>query len=315
MCQPGHLPSLILIMKAAVHCRNAVTVDVEDYFHASAFSKIAPPESWDRYPSRVELHTRRVIELLAQLELRATFFVLGWVAQRFPALVREIQAAGHELGCHSYAHRLAYEMTPAEFREDTRCALRAIEDAAGSPVRAYRAPTFSITHRSLWALEILLELGFTIDSSVFPTWNPLYGIPNAPRSPFRIRIQGAELLEFPLPVVRIVGYGVPVTGGVYLRLWPRQVQFMGVRKMTKRSEPVVMYFHPWELDPEQPRLASPFGPKFYHYAGLSQTEARLRRLLGAFCFGTLRELAAAPAPVYGVAASGAKVMFTRLAST
>jgi len=287
---------------------------VEDYFHASAFGKIAPPASWDRYPSRVELNTRRVIDLLAGLELRATFFVLGWVAQRFPALVREIRAAGHQLGCHSYAHRLAYEMTPAEFRHDTRRALMAIEDAAGSAVRAYRAPTFSITHRSLWALDILLELGFTIDSSIFPTRNHLYGIPRAPRRPFRIRIQGAELLEFPLPAVRIAGCGVPVTGGVYLRLWPTGVQFMGVKRMLKRSEPVIMYFHPWELDTDQPRLASPMGPKFYHYAGLNRTEARLRRLLSAFCFGTLQELAAIPAPVYTLAARGANVLFTRLVS-
>jgi polysaccharide deacetylase family protein (PEP-CTERM system associated) len=208
---------------------------------------------------------------------------------------------------------LIYEITPAEFREDTRRALMAIEDAAGSAVRAYRAPTFSITCRSLWALEILLELGFTIDSSIFPTRNPLYGIPTAPRHPFKIRIRGAELLEFPLPVIRIAGYGVPFTGGAYLRMLPSRFQSLGLSKMVKRSEPVVMYFHPWELDPDQPRLASTLGPKFYHYAGLSQTETRLRRLLGTFCFGTLQELASTPAPAYKVATRGTRVVFTRSA--
>lgn len=291
---------------------NALTVDVEDYFHASAFRKIAPPESWNQYPSRVELSTRRVLDLLAELDLRGTFFVLGWVAERFPSLVREIQAAGHDFGCHSYAHRLIYEFAPAQFREDTRRARAAIEHAAGVPVNAYRAPTFSITHRSLWALEILLELGFTTDSSIFPTKNHLYGIPGAPRRPFRIRIQGADLLEFPLPVFDIGGYGVPFTGGAYLRLVPCRIQVAALNRVMARSQPVVMYFHPWELDPAQPRLASAFGPKFYHYAGLRRTEPRLRQLLNTFSFGTLQALAAATAPVYTVGISGSKkVVFTQ----
>jgi polysaccharide deacetylase family protein (PEP-CTERM system associated) len=280
---------------------NALTVDVEDYFQASAFSELVPYESWDRQPSRVEQSTRKVLELLAAFNIRGTFFVLGWVAERHPLLVREIQAAGHDIGCHSYAHRLIYRLTPAQFRDDTRRALAAIGDAAGVAVRAYRAPTFSITNRSLWALEILMELGLTVDSSIFPTRNHLYGIPNAPRQPFRIRIQGTDLVEFPLPAVRVGSWGLPVTGGVYLRLLPYRLQTLGLNRMESCAEPIVLYFHPWELDPDQPRLASALGPKFYHYAGLDRTEVRLRRLFDAFSFGKLPEASAVAAPIYKVA--------------
>ncbi len=303
-------------MNKAASSSNTLTVDVEDYFHASAFSKLVPCESWDRQPSRVEQNTRRVLELLADFDLRGTFFILGWVAERHPSLVREIQAAGHDLGCHSYAHRLIYRLTPAEFRDDTRRASAAIEDAAGVAVHAYRAPTFSITSRSLWALEILLELGFTVDSSIFPTRNHLYGIPNAPRQPFRIRLQGSDLVEFPLPALKLGSWGIPVTGGAYLRLLPYRLQTLGLNRMASRAEPIVLYFHPWELDPDQPRLASAFGPKFYHYAGLDRTEARLRRLFNGFLFGKLPEPSRTATPVYEVAvadASGCKrAVFTPL---
>lgn len=292
--------------EASTHS-NALTVDVEDYFHASAFSDLVPYENWDRQPSRVERSTRKVLELLAAFDLRGTFFVLGWVAERYPWLVREIKAAGHDVGCHSYAHRLIYRLTPAQFRDDTRRALAAIENAAGESVHAYRAPTFSITKCSLWALEILLELGITVDSSIFPTRNHLYGIPNAPRHPFRIRIQGTDLLEFPLPVLKVGNWGLPVTGGTYLRLLPHSLQARGLKRMESRAEPIVLYFHPWELDPDQPQLASAFGPKFYHYARLDRTEACLRRLFNAFSFGKLPESSAAAAPVYQVAVADGPV--------
>lgn len=292
---------------------NALTVDVEEYFHASAFAELVPREAWDLQPSRVEQSTRRVLELLAEFDLRGTFFVLGWVARRCPSLVREILEAGHDLGCHSYAHRLIYRLSPKEFRDDTRQALAAIEDATGAAVHAYRAPAFSITNRSLWAFEILLELGFTLDSSIFPTRNHLYGIPNAPRRPFRIRIQGTDLMEFPLPALKLANWGVPVTGGVYLRLLPYGLQLLGLNRMASRAEPIVLYFHPWELDPDQPRLARAFGPKFYHYAGLNLTEVRLRRLFNTFPFGKLPHSPSAATPVYtlGVAdgSSSRKTVF------
>jgi len=249
----------------------------------------------------VEQSTRKVLELLAAFHLHGTFFVLGWVAERYPSLVREIHAAGHDIGCHSYSHRLIYRLSPGQFRDDTRRALAAIQDAAGVAVQAYRAPTFSITSRSLWALEILLELGITVDSSIFPTRSHLYGIPNAPRLPFRIRIQGSDLLEFPLPTLKVGSWGLPVTGGVYLRLFPYRFQALALNKMESGAEPIVLYFHPWELDPDQPRLASAFGPKFYHYAGLDRTEVRLRRLFNTFSFGKLPASSSAVTPVYKVA--------------
>ena len=282
---------------------NALTVDVEDYFHASAFSELVPCEAWDRQPSRVEQNTKKVLELFAEFGLRGTFFVLGWVARRYPSLVRQIQEAGHDIGCHSYAHRLIYTLSPREFRDDTRQAKAAIEDAAGVAVHAYRAPTFSITCRSIWALEVLLELGFTIDSSIFPTRSHLYGIANAPHRPFRIRIQGNDLLEFPLPALKMGAWGMPVTGGVYLRLLPYGVQYLGLKRMESRAEPVVLYFHPWELDPDQPRLARALGPKFYHYAGLDRTEQRLRRLFNTFSFGKLPESRLVASTVYKLAAA------------
>jgi polysaccharide deacetylase family protein (PEP-CTERM system associated) len=285
-------------MPEALHQFNALTIDVEDYFQVSAFTKLVPYAAWDRQPSRVEQNTKKVLELLAEFDLRGTFFVLGWVAKRYPSLVRQIQEAGHDLGCHSYAHRLIYCLSPKEFRDDTRRATAAIEDAAGTAVRAYRAPSFSITNRSLWALEILLELGFTIDSSIFPTRNHIYGIPNAPRQPFRIRIQGSDLLEFPLPSLKMGSWGLPVTGGVYLRLLPYGLQYWGLKRMASRAEPIVLYFHPWELDPDQPRLACTLGPRVHHYTGLDRTEPRLRELFNAFSFGKLPELRLAATTVY-----------------
>jgi polysaccharide deacetylase family protein (PEP-CTERM system associated) len=269
--------------------RNVLTVDVEDYFHVSAFRRVIPYRNWDRQTSRVERNTKKVLELLAEHHLRATFFILGWVAERHPSLVRAIQAAGHELGCHSYAHRMVYEQTPAEFRADTQRALSAIEDAAGTVVLAYRAPSFSITARSLWALEILLELGFTMDSSIFPTRNWLYGIPNAPRQPFRIRVNGNDLWEFPPATVRIGSWNIPATGGAYLRTLPPWFQALALKRMADGGDPILVYFHPWELDPDQPRIAARIGPKFYHYTGLRRTEARLRQLFSKLPFGTLSE--------------------------
>ena len=275
---------------------NALTVDVEDYFHVSAFRRLIPYAEWDHMESRVERNTHAVLEMLEEFRLHATFFILGWVAERYPSVVRAIQAAGHELGCHSYSHSLVYELTPDEFRADTRRALCAIEDAAGLRVRAYRAPSFSITARSLWALEILFELGFTIDSSIFPVWNWLYGIPNAPRRPFRIHVNGSDLLEFPPATLKIGRWALPVTGGAYLRILPYRLQALA-QKMAGRGEPIVLYFHPWELDPAQPRVAARLGPRFYHYMGLNRTEERLRPLLGRFPFGKPSEATPNSSPI------------------
>lgn len=266
---------------------NAVTVDVEDYFQVSAFRHVIRYDDWGGMESRVERNTQRVLDLLAEFNVQGTFFILGWIAERFPALVRSIQAAGHELGCHSYAHRLVHELTPEEFHADTRRALRAIEDASGVAIRAYRAPSFSITPRSVWAIEALIEMGFTIDSSVFPVHHDLYGFPDAPRQPFRIQMNAGSLIEFPPPTFGLGPWNLPVTGGGYLRLLPMGYQTWILRRVEKRNELAQLYFHPWELDPDQPRMDGSWRSRFRHRKGLHRTEERLRRLLTEFRFGRL----------------------------
>jgi polysaccharide deacetylase family protein (PEP-CTERM system associated) len=275
----------------------AMSVDVEAYFQVSAFRHSVSISAWDSMPTRVEGNTLRVLDLFAEFDCKATFFVLGWVAERHPALVRRIQRAGHELGCHSYAHRLIYELTPEEFRADTQRALRAIEDAAGVRVRTYRSPSFSITPRSAWAFAELVDLGFEMDSSIFPIRHDLYGFAAAPRFPFRIPIGGKNLIEFPPPTVRIGWVNFPITGGGYLRRLPLGFQTRMLRRHLQKSGPSLVYFHPWELDPAQPRVAAPLLSRFRHYAGLKRTEARLRKMLSEFRFATLSQTVQASGPL------------------
>jgi polysaccharide deacetylase family protein (PEP-CTERM system associated) len=268
----------------------ALTVDVEDYFQVAAFRHVIRYDDWDRMESRVEQNLQKVLDLLAESNQHGTFFILGWTAERFPDLVRKIQAAGHEIGCHSYAHRLVYELTPGEFRDDTLRARKVIEDAAGVPVLAYRAPSFSITPRSLWALDILAELGFKVDCSIFPIHHDLYGFPTAPRQPFRIRVNGSTLLEFPPPTLRIGRWNMPVTGGGYLRQLPFNFQLRALKTLEERREAVQLYFHPWELDPDQPRIAASLRSRLRHYRNLDETAHRLRRLLALFHFDAVSEV-------------------------
>jgi len=269
--------------------RNVVSVDVEDYFHAEAFSDVVDRARWDSYASRVEPNTRRLLELLAALNVHATFFVLGWVAERFPALVREIAAGGHELGCHSYWHRLIYKLDPAEFREDTRRAKNVIEQIAGQPVTGYRAPTYSVIDRSVWALDILTELGFTYDSSIFPIHHDRYGMPGAPRAPFRFQTPSGPMTEFPITTFRLAGHNLPVGGGGYLRLLPRLYTRLGLKRVQKEGLPIVIYIHPWEVDPEQPRLPGRLSSRLRHYTNLSQTLARFQSVLQAGNYTSFRE--------------------------
>jgi len=279
-------------MNAALHdpIPAALTVDVEDYFQVAAFRHVIRHDEWGRMESRVEQNTQRVLDLLAESNQRGTFFILGWIAERFPDLVRKIQAAGHEIGCHSYAHRLIFELTPDQFRDDSLRARNAIEDAVGVPVLAYRAPSFSITPRSLWALDILAELGFKTDSSIFPIHHDLYGFPTAPRQPFRIRVNGSTLLEFPPPTLRVGRWNIPVTGGGYLRQFPFYYQLRALKALEDRREAVQLYFHPWELDPDQPRIAASLLSRLRHYRNLELTAPRLRRLLALFHFDTVSEV-------------------------
>jgi polysaccharide deacetylase family protein (PEP-CTERM system associated) len=269
---------------------NALTVDVEDYYHVSAFEKCVDRAAWDGYESRVAASTGKILDCLAEAAVRGTFFILGWVAERQPGLVRAIQRAGHEIGCHGYWHRLIYRQTPEEFRADLRQARDVLQDITGRPVRAYRAPSFSITRRSLWALDILLEEGFTIDSSIYPTVHDRYGIAGAPALPHRIIRPAGELWEFPLAVYRRLGYPLPIGGGGYFRLYPYLFTRYGLRAINAEGRPFVVYLHPWELDPDQPRLVPGRLRTFRHYVNLRRTEKRLRALLGDFRFGTISEV-------------------------
>ena len=272
-------------MSVSATKQNALTVDVEDYYHVSAFDKYVSRNEWDQYPSRVVANTRRLLELFEQHHAHATFFVLGWVGERYPGLVREIQAAGHEIGCHSYWHQLVYQQTPEEFREDLRRARDILQGAIGGPVKAYRAPSWSIVEQSKWALEILVDEGFSYDSSIFPIYHDRYGMPHANRFPHTLEIGGRRLREFPPSVLRLVGVNFPVCGGGYFRLYPASWTAYCLRRINQRAlQPFLFYLHPWELDPDQPRIAVDWRTKWRHYLNISETEKKLHWLLGQFHF-------------------------------
>ncbi|MCS6851633.1 MAG: DUF3473 domain-containing protein [Gemmataceae bacterium] len=268
---------------------NAFTVDVEDYFQVSAFERVVSRRDWDLYPSRVVANTRRLLHLLERFDVRATFFVLGWVAARFPDLVREIARCGHEIGCHSYWHRLVYTLTPEEFADDLRQAKGALEDAIGAPVTSYRAPSYSITRRSLWALDILAAEGFTYDSSVFPICHDRYGIPDANPLPHRYTGSHGSIWEFPPSVIRLGRLNVPVGGGGYFRLLPAWWTERGVAWLNAQGRPFLFYIHPWEIDPQQPRLPGTRW-KWRHYVNLATTYEKLEMLLSRVRFGPMTEV-------------------------
>jgi polysaccharide deacetylase family protein (PEP-CTERM system associated) len=282
-------------VSAPRHARpvNALTVDVEDYYHVSGFEGCVDRARWGEFESRIEASTGRVLDALARAGVRATFFVLGWVAEHHPAAVRAVHAAGHEVGCHSYWHRLVYDQTPAAFRADLRRARDTLQDLTGDAVTAYRAPSFSVTRRSLWALDVLIEEGFTLDSSIYPTHHDRYGLAGAPLRPHRIRRPAGTVVEFPLPVCRRLGYPLPVGGGGYFRLYPYAVTRLGLRAINAEGRPFAAYVHPWEFDPGQPRLKPGRLRAFRHYVNLHRTEARLARLLRDFRLGTISDALAA----------------------
>ncbi len=268
---------------------NAFTVDVEDYFQVTAFEKHVARSQWDQYASRVVDNTQRILRLLNRHDVQATFFVLGWVADRYPDLVREIHHAGHEVGSHSFWHRLVYDLSPEEFRDDLRRSRDVLEDLIGASVTAYRAPSFSITKRSLWALDILSEEGFCVDSSIFPIHHDRYGIPGAKTSVHTLQTKVGQLWEFPPSVARFAGFNLPVSGGGYFRLYPFALTRYCLNRLNRtRQEAFMFYVHPWEVDPEQPRLGvGSRMSRFRHHVNLSSTERKLEALLGKFRFGRL----------------------------
>jgi polysaccharide deacetylase family protein (PEP-CTERM system associated) len=271
---------------------NALTIDVEDYFQVSAFERYVDRSQWDSYSLRVVENTGRVLDLLDEFGVKATFFILGWVAQRCPALVRQIRDNGHEIACHGYGHELVYRIGPERFREDIRRSKGILEQLSGVQVRGYRAPSYSITKKSLWALDILIEEGFTYDSSIFPVYHDLYGIPDAPRFPYLIERTSGAIREFPLSTYPLrLGskeYRLPVAGGGYLRLFPAALLRHCIAAINRREgQPAVLYFHPWEIDPGQPRINAGMKSSFRHYLNLHKTEAKLRHLLQGLEFGTM----------------------------
>jgi polysaccharide deacetylase family protein (PEP-CTERM system associated) len=273
---------------------NAMTVDVEEHFQVSAFDRVIPRAAWESLESRVERNTHRLLDLLDELDVRATFFVLGWVADRRPALVREIDRRGHEVASHGYGHCLVYEQTRADFASDVRRARRTLEDAIGHAVIGYRAPSFSITPRSLWALDMLAREGYEYDSSIFPIRHDRYGLPGAPRYAYRTDTVHGSIVEIPPATVKIAGRTLPAAGGGYFRLLPyawTRWSFSTINEVERR--PAVFYLHPWEIDPDQPRIHAGIGSRIRHYTNLSRTAARLRRLLTEFRFAPLSRLIAA----------------------
>lgn len=270
---------------------NAFTVDVEDYFHVAALSSAIPRSSWAGRELRVERNTERLLAILAERGVYATFFVLGWLAERTPGLVRRIAEAGHEVACHGYSHQLVYKQTPAEFREETVRAKHCLEDTIGHSVLGYRAASFSITRQSLWALDALIDLGFRYDSSIFPIHHDLYGIPGATPEPHRVSApSGRTLAEFPMSAANFFGLQVPVSGGGYFRILPYWLTRAGLKQINeRRGRPFAFYLHPWELDPAQPRIKVGAFSRFRHYTNLSRCEARLQRVLSEFAFTSMYE--------------------------
>jgi polysaccharide deacetylase family protein (PEP-CTERM system associated) len=269
--------------------RNIISVDIEEYFHPTELAKSVRQDEWTSLPSHVVSETKKVLEIFDRYKVKGTFFILGWVAERYPDLIREIALQGHEIGCHSFFHRLVYDLSPGEFREDTQRAVQAIENACGITPRVYRAPSYSITQKSRWALEILAECGFTHDSSIYPIQHDRYGIPGFPRFTKTEATDSGPIVEVPIATVRLSDQTVtPVGGGAYLRLLPYRYTAAGVRRINGEDrQPACMYFHPWELDPDHPRLAQGWVSRLRTYTGLRSMGPKIERLLGEFEFGPL----------------------------
>lgn len=274
---------------------NALTIDVEDYFQVNAFAGHVRRDEWHTYPLRVGDNIRRILDMLDEFSVRATFFVLGWVAERLPSLVREIRRRGHEIACHGYGHQLVYQLSFQQFRDDIRSAKNILEDICGERIYGYRAPSYSITSRSLWALDILVEQGFTYDSSIFPIYHDVYGIPGGKRFIHDISTHEGSIREFPLSTFPLdLGFWhsrLPVAGGGYLRLFPVSLVSRAIQTINSREkQPVIVYFHPWEIDPDQPRIRAGFRSCFRHYLNLERMELKVRHLLKNLRFASSREV-------------------------
>lgn len=270
---------------------HAMTVDVEDYFHVAALKDVVDIDNWDAMPSRVVKNTHGLMELFDIHQIKGTFFILGWVAEKHPELVKDITKAGHEVASHGYSHQLIYSQTPEVFREETKRSKAILEDLSGKSVDGYRAASYSITRKSLWALNILAELGFTWDSSIFPVYHDNYGIPETPTSIYTIKTQHGELTEVPITSAKWMGMNVPAAGGGYFRQFPYPMfKYFFQRASLNNTESKLFYIHPWEIDPGQPKFDNAsFFSRFRHYTNLDKCYSRLERLVDDFEFSTITD--------------------------
>lgn len=275
---------------------NAITVDVEEYFHVSLFERHAPPASWPSFPRRAADSVRTLLDLFDAKQVKGTFFTLGWIAEREPELMREIVSRGHEVASHGYEHKQVWDLTPRAFRMDLRRAQVALEDATGSAVVGFRAPSWSIVPKTSWALEVLAEEGYLYDSSVFPIRHDRYGWPGRPRHAHVVRMKAGSIVEIPPATARVFGVDLPVAGGGYLRHFPQALIRFGLSSLAREGIPAVVYLHPWEIDPGQPRLDVPWLSRVRHYRNLDKVHGRVSELLDRFRFGTIREVLAAHPP-------------------
>ncbi len=267
---------------------NAMTVDLEDWHHSI---DSIPFSDWDKYESRVEVNTHKILDLFNKEKISATFFILGYIAEKYPALVKEIASLGHEIATHGNAHQLVYRQSPQEFREDLKRAIGVIENISQQKILGYRAPYWTITKESYWALDILLEEGLKYDSSIFPMKTYLYGIPDAPLYPYIVKENnGNKLIEFPPSVITFMGVKIPVGGGFYMRLLPSWLIRAGFKKINKEAHSTIVYIHPPEFDPQKPRLKLPLMERILHYYNLDVMEGKIKSLVSEFKFGTVKEL-------------------------
>lgn len=271
---------------SSMNITNALTVDFEDWYQGLEI----PHTQWEGYEDRIGLAGGRLLDLFAEANVRATFFVLGYVAERHPKMIREIAEAGHEVATHGYSHTLIYQQKPEVFRQELIRAVRFLEDTTGQAVLGHRAPFFSITNESRWALDILSEQGLRYDSSIFPVHNYRYGIAGSPRWPYKIETRTAQLAEFPITTWEVLGQNLPVAGGAYFRIYPYALTRRAFRAINNAGQPAVFYLHPWEVDPDHPRIPLPRRIALTHYFNLGATEGRLRRLVRDFKFAPMKEI-------------------------
>lgn len=271
---------------------NALTIDVEDYFQVNAFAKDISVNDWGGFKTRVEENTDKILSVFAEQDCQATFFVLGWVAERYPEIVKKIDQAGHEVASHGYSHQLIYTQSIDVFRAETIKSKAILEDITGKACRGYRAASYSITDESIWAFEVLTEAGFEYDSSVFPVRHDVYGISDFPKYPHVHTAPNAkEIIEFPISTCEILGYALPVAGGGYFRLYPYWFSKFCLRRINQQQQPFVFYLHPWEVDPEQPKVATmSWKSKFRHYNNLAKCEDRLKLLVRDFNFTSVESV-------------------------